>query len=279
MRVRVRKRGRDRARGRMRAGRAGTRAMAGTRALTGSPSAERATRRTGSAAEGADGLRLPARRRGRGRRTVRAAGSAVLVAGMAFGLAVAPACPSGTAEAVGPVPRAVAASAAGDGRGSASPAPASADAGGAGRGTASTSSAAPRWQWPVRPPHLITRPFSPPTTAYGPGHRGIDVAADPGAEVLAPADGTVSFAGVVVDRPVVSIRHADGLVSSVEPVVPAVSAGERVSTGQVIGTVAAEPRHEPDGGIHLGARLLGEYVDPALLLASLRHAVLLPLDP
>jgi murein DD-endopeptidase MepM/ murein hydrolase activator NlpD len=138
---------------------------------------------------------------------------------------------------------------------------------------------APRWRWPVAPPHVITRPFSPPATAYGPGHRGVDIAADPGTQVLAPADGTVSFAGVVVDRPVVSIRHADGLVSSVEPVVPMVSAGDRVVAGQVIGTVAAEPRHEPAGGVHLGARLDGEYVDPALLLAALQHAVLLPLDP
>jgi murein DD-endopeptidase MepM/ murein hydrolase activator NlpD len=84
---------------------------------------------------------------------------------------------------------------------------------------------------------------------------------------------------MVVDRPVVSIRHADGLVSSVEPVVPSVAAGDPVVAGQVIGTLAASPRHEPDGGLHLGARLHGDYVDPALLLAALRHAVLLPLDP
>jgi murein DD-endopeptidase MepM/ murein hydrolase activator NlpD len=138
---------------------------------------------------------------------------------------------------------------------------------------------APRWLWPVAPPHAVTRPFEAPATAYGPGHRGIDIAATPGAEVHAPADGTVSFSGVVVDRPVVSIQHADGLVSSVEPVVPSVSAGEAVVAGQVIGTLADAPRHEPDGGLHLGARLHGEYVDPALLLAALRHAVLLPLGP
>jgi murein DD-endopeptidase MepM/ murein hydrolase activator NlpD len=144
---------------------------------------------------------------------------------------------------------------------------------------AASSPAAPRWTWPVDPPHTVTRPFEAPTTAYGPGHRGIDIAAEPGAQVRAPADGTVSFAGVVVDRPVVSIRHADGLVSSVEPVVPSVSAGDAVVAGQVIGTLADQPRHEPAGGLHLGARLHGEYVDPALLLAALRHAVLLPLDP
>jgi murein DD-endopeptidase MepM/ murein hydrolase activator NlpD len=143
----------------------------------------------------------------------------------------------------------------------------------------SSPAAAPRWAWPVDPPHRVTRPFEAPTTAYGPGHRGIDIAAEPGAQVRAPADGTVSFAGVVVDRPVVSIRHADGLVSSVEPVVPCVSAGDAVVAGQVIGALADQPRHEPAGGLHLGARLHGEYVDPALLLAALRHAVLLPLDP
>jgi murein DD-endopeptidase MepM/ murein hydrolase activator NlpD len=155
----------------------------------------------------------------------------------------------------------------------------------AGRASADASHAStavparPRWGWPVDPPHTITRPFEAPTTAYGPGHRGIDIAVAPGAEVRAPADGIVSFAGVVVDRPVVSIRHADGLVSSVEPVVPLVAAGDPVVAGQVIGTLAASPRHEPDGGLHLGARLHGDYVDPALLLAALRHAVLLPLDP
>jgi murein DD-endopeptidase MepM/ murein hydrolase activator NlpD len=137
----------------------------------------------------------------------------------------------------------------------------------------------PRWSWPADPPHAVTRPFEAPATAYGPGHRGIDIAMGPGAEVRAPADGVVSFAGVVVDRPVVSVQHADGLVSSVEPVVPRVSAGDAVVAGQVIGTLAEEPRHEPDGGLHLGARLHGEYVDPALLLVALRHAVLLPLGP
>jgi murein DD-endopeptidase MepM/ murein hydrolase activator NlpD len=142
-----------------------------------------------------------------------------------------------------------------------------------------SSPARPRWVWPVDPPHEVTRPYEAPATAYGPGHRGIDIAAEPGAAVRAPADGTVSFAGVVVDRPVVSIRHADGLVSSVEPVVPCVSAGDTVVAGQVVGALAGAPRHEPAGGLHLGARLHGEYVDPALLLAALRHAVLLPLDP
>ncbi|WP_317229512.1 M23 family metallopeptidase [Clavibacter sp. MX14-G9D] len=131
----------------------------------------------------------------------------------------------------------------------------------------------------MAPPHRVTRPFEEPSTPYGPGHRGIDIAAAPGTEVRSPADGVVSFAGMVVDRPVVSIQHADGLVSSMEPVVPGVSTGDAVSAGQVVGSLAEAPRHEPDGGLHLGARLHGGYVDPQALLAGLRHAVLLPLEP
>ncbi|PPF57750.1 M23 family peptidase [Clavibacter michiganensis] len=145
--------------------------------------------------------------------------------------------------------------------------------------TFASRTAAPRWSWPVDPPHAVTRRFEAPSTPYGPGHRGIDIAVGPGTAVHSPADGIVSFAGVVVDRPVVSIQHADGLVSSMEPVVPGVSTGDAVSAGQVVGVLAEGPRHEPDGGLHLGARLHGAYVDPQALLAGLRHAVLLPLDP
>ena len=219
------------------------------------------------------------------------AGTAVLALGTALVLAAATAVPSRSAEAeaaeraggTSAVHGAVVARppvAAVEGRAAAAMTAVGDDtAAGVDATPSSAEPLAPRWRWPVAPPHVITRPFSPPATAYGPGHRGVDIAADPGADVLAPADGTVSFAGVVVDRPVVSIRHADGLVSSLEPVVPAVATGDRVVAGQVIGTVASAPRHEPAGGVHLGARRDGEYVDPALLLAALRHAVLLPLDP
>ena len=69
----------------------------------------------------------------------------------------------------------------------------------------------------VRPGDVL-RPFAAPERPWGRGHRGVDLAVSPGAAVLAPAAGTVVFAGTVVDRPVVTLEHADGTRSSLEPV-------------------------------------------------------------
>lgn len=130
------------------------------------------------------------------------------------------------------------------------------------------------WTWPVEP-HEVVRAFEAPATEYGPGHRGIDIAGSPGMAVLAPDDGTVRFAGPVAGRPVVSIEHAGGLISSFEPVEPAVVAGEPVERGQVIGVL--QPGHVPDETrLHLGAREHGAYVDPLGLL-GVERPVLLPL--
>ncbi len=93
-----------------------------------------------------------------------------------------------------------------------------------------------RWGWPVSPP-LITVAYRAPAHAYGPGHRGIDLSSDVGADVRAPDDGIVAFAGVVVDRPLITIDHGDGLVSTMEPVHAGVPVGARVQRGEWVGTV------------------------------------------
>ena len=133
-----------------------------------------------------------------------------------------------------------------------------------------------RWQWPLRPRPDVVRPFDLPHP-YAAGHRGVDLAAAPGATVLAPDDGVVHFAGWVVDRPVLSIAHADGLLSSFEPVVTELRAGDAVARGQPIGALAVDVVHSPAGGLHLGARLDGAYLDPLALLGAVPKAVLLPL--
>ena len=132
------------------------------------------------------------------------------------------------------------------------------------------------WEWPVAPPRQLLRPFVAPPTPYAAGHRGIDVAASPGSTVFAAADGVVSFAGVVVDRPVLSIRHAGGFVSSIEPVAAGVAAGDAVGAGQAVGVVASGG-HCDARCVHFGVRLHGEYVNPLGLLATIERAVLLPL--
>ena len=58
-----------------------------------------------------------------------------------------------------------------------------------------SAAAAGTWTWPARGP--IVRPFDPPASPYGAGHRGIDVAVPVGTIVVAPAPGVVSFAGRV----------------------------------------------------------------------------------
>lgn len=132
--------------------------------------------------------------------------------------------------------------------------------------------------WPV-PQAPVLRAFAAPSTRWGAGHRGIDVAAAPGETVVAATSGTVTFAGTVVDRPVVTVRM-DGVpwevLVTVEPVAPLVSAGDVVELGQPIGTLVGG--HRPCGAcVHLGVRIDDAYANPMVLLGAER-AVLLPLD-
>lgn len=137
----------------------------------------------------------------------------------------------------------------------------------------STTEESTAWSWPVALP-LIVRGFEAPPHRYGAGHRGIDLQADAGTEVVSPDDGVVRFAGPVAGRSVISLDHGNGLVSTLEAVVPEVAEGERVERGQRIATVAAS---EHCGScLHLGARLHGEYLSPLALLGGVPRAVLLP---
>lgn len=121
-----------------------------------------------------------------------------------------------------------------------------------------------RYDWPLAAAR-VTRGFDDPARPWLPGHRGVDLAAEPGEPVHAAAEGTVAFAGSVAGKPVVSIDHADGLRTTYEPVVAMVSAGSEVARGQPIGTVAAGGHGEDD--LHWGARRAREdYVDPSLLV-------------
>ena len=153
-------------------------------------------------------------------------------------------------------------------------APAAGDAP-AGPGTSRT-----RWSWPIVPVPRVLRPFRAPAGPYGPGHRGIDLAAAEGEEVLAVDGGVVTHAGRVAGRGTVSVLHADGLSSTYEPVRPRVAAGTEVGRGDALGTVEA-PGPERGGGhcvvtacLHLGARRGGGYVDPLPLLRGERVRLL-----
>ncbi len=133
----------------------------------------------------------------------------------------------------------------------------------------------PLWRWPIDAPRAIASPYRAPAHEFGAGHRGVDLAAAQGVIVRAPADGTIAFRGTVVDRPLITIEHPAGYVSTFEPVSSALAPGDTVSAGDEIGTVAAGG-HASLGTLHLGVRLDGAYINPMLLFGAVPRAVLLP---
>ena len=138
--------------------------------------------------------------------------------------------------------------------------------------------AAPSWRWPLAPRPPVLRSFDPPPKPWLSGHRGVDLGAGgDGAPVTSPTGGTVSFVGVVVDRPVITIDHGGGLRSSFEPVDSVLVAGSVVAAGQVVGTVRTG--HCPGTTcVHWGVRDGDGYVDPLQFVMDLRPSVLLPLS-
>ncbi|MFK3670921.1 murein hydrolase activator EnvC family protein [Leifsonia aquatica] len=140
---------------------------------------------------------------------------------------------------------------------------------------AAVPGSAPRWAWPLAPPQVVGAYAAPPTP-YAAGHRGIDLAATPEPHVTAPADATVRFAGVVVDRPVLTLDHGGGVLSSYEPLATDLIAGQSVARGSVIGLLASGG-HCADSCLHVGVRVDGAYVSPLLFFDRVPPSVLLPL--
>ncbi|MFI6934516.1 murein hydrolase activator EnvC family protein [Streptomyces sp. NPDC050287] len=124
--------------------------------------------------------------------------------------------------------------------------------------------------WPVglRPP--VLRGWEPPATAYGRGHRGVDLSAPPGTPVRAVAAGRISFAGKVAGRGVVSVELTGTgdppLRTTYEPVRTSVEKGEEVAAGEVIGTVEPTGSHCTATCVHWGLRRGESYLDPLSLM-------------
>jgi murein DD-endopeptidase MepM/ murein hydrolase activator NlpD len=136
--------------------------------------------------------------------------------------------------------------------------------------------------WPLPGTPVVVRGFQAPASPFGPGHRGVDLAAVAGAPVFAAGAGTVVFAGAVAGRGVVSVDHPGGLRTTYEPVSPTVTAGDRVARGQQLGTVQlGHPGCTATACLHWGVRRgLGhdrEYLDPLRLVLN-APVRLLPID-
>lgn len=127
--------------------------------------------------------------------------------------------------------------------------------------------AGPGYGWPLAAPHPVTRGFDPPHSAWGAGHRGVDLGASGGAIVRSAGAGSVVFAGPVAGSGVVVVRHARGLRTTYEPVLATVRVGEHVDVGNPLGRLTLAGGHcLPRACLHWGAIRGATYLDPLSLL-------------
>lgn len=132
-------------------------------------------------------------------------------------------------------------------------------------GTPARSDTGP-WRWPLDGAPRVVRGFDPPRERWQPGHRGADLAAVPGDEVLAAGPGLVGFAGVVAGTPVVTVVHGE-LRTTYLPVLAHVRRGDPVRPGAVLGVLAEAPRHcAAVPCLHWGLLRGRDYLDPLALL-------------
>ena len=128
-------------------------------------------------------------------------------------------------------------------------------------GPASPARASAGWLWPVIGP--VIQGFDPPASPYGSGHRGIDIAAEVGTTVLAPAAGRVTFAGPVGGHLFMTIDHGGGLESTYSWLSGLiVRKGAVVARGQPIARTGWGHPTWPTPHLHFGVKLLDVYVDP-----------------
>jgi septal ring factor EnvC (AmiA/AmiB activator) len=153
----------------------------------------------------------------------------------------------------------------------------------------------PLWM-PVTGP--LVRGFDARAGPYGPGHRGIDIAAPVGELVRAPTAGRVVFTGPVAGVNWVTLMAAPGVLVTLGPLLdPAVTA-TRVRSKDPVGRVGpghaatraapaapaapADPVRRGEAGewaatLHLSVRVDGVYVDPLAYLVDRPRPRLVPL--
>jgi murein DD-endopeptidase MepM/ murein hydrolase activator NlpD len=138
--------------------------------------------------------------------------------------------------------------------------------------------AAGDWSWPVAGP--VIRGYDPPESPYGSGHRGIDVGAAVGTDVVAAAPGVVSFAGPVGGELFVSVDHGSGVVSSYSFLSAlAVRKGDVVARDTPIATSGAGHAGSTPTHLHFGVRVDGGYADPMAFLSAPNVVALIRLAP
>ena len=134
------------------------------------------------------------------------------------------------------------------------------------------------WTCPLSGP--VLRPFAFGDNPYAGGlHRGVDLGAEVGTAVGAPASGTVSFVGTVpAGGKAVTIATSDGYsVTLLQLGSTVVSRGAIVAEGDVVGSVGpSEDAVTSAPHVHVGLRVSAEeegYVDPLSVLPACGQTV------
>ena len=133
------------------------------------------------------------------------------------------------------------------------------------------------WIWPAEGPVLARSPVSSDPYAAG-QHRGVDIGADLGRPVVAPAGGTVSFVGFVPGGGLqVTIATDDGYaVTLLQLGATSVERGSTLTEGTEVGVVGeSSDAATLQPHVHLGVRIAADpngYVDPLGLLPARQPA-------
>ena len=131
--------------------------------------------------------------------------------------------------------------------------------------------------WPLAPRPRVDAGFDPPASAWGSGHRGVDLVGRSGQAVRSALGGTVVFASRLAGRGVVVVDHG-GVRTTYEPVRASVRVGEVLGRGERIGTLQLFSSHcFPRACLHWGLLRGRTYLDP-LTLVGAGPVRLLPLD-
>jgi len=125
----------------------------------------------------------------------------------------------------------------------------------------------------------LVRGFDARAGPYGPGHRGIDIAAPVGELVGAPAAGRVVFAGPVAGVTWVTLEVAPGVLVTLGPLLDPVATATRVRSKAPVGRIGPGHAATPaaPAALHLSVRVDGVYVDPLVYLVDRPRPRLVPL--
>jgi murein DD-endopeptidase MepM/ murein hydrolase activator NlpD len=133
--------------------------------------------------------------------------------------------------------------------------------------SASPAEASPRWaDWPLK--GIILRLPVIPVPNWKPGHRGIDLAAEPGATVRAPVSGNVKWVGTINGVTSLTIVDFHGYRHTLLPVETTAQIGDQVARGDVVATVGGGT-HCKRFCLHWGIRKARAYIDPRWLAPPL----------